>query len=202
MNDQEKLSDELINSKNQDDDFMKGFKMDFSRFRSVHRPFGKFKRKIIFFLIFMINVLINIDHGALPAATTILQRELGLDPLHLGAIGSLVYLGLVLGSISAGPIFQSYGSKWVVSISLIVSCFFLYFFTVAGTVFPLALCRIGCGFFQVFCYIYFPVWVDQFGVSASRTLWLTFLQLGVPLGTMVGYVMEAYFVNTHNNVII
>ena len=55
----------------------------------------------------------------------------------------------------------------------------------------MAFCRIGCGFFQVFCYIYFPIWVYQFGVNNTKTLWLTFLQLGVPIGTMLGYLTEA-----------
>jgi MFS family permease len=126
-----------------------GLNLDFPKFRSVHRPFGKFKRKIIFFLIFVINLLINIDHGAIPASTTILKRELHLDNVALGVIGSLVYLGLVLGSISAGPIFTAYSPKWVVTITLIISCLFLYFFTVSEIPFFLSFCRVGCGFFQV-----------------------------------------------------
>jgi sugar phosphate permease len=125
-------------------------KLDFNKLRSIHRPFGKFKRKIIFALIFVINVLINVDHGAIPASTTSLKRDFNMDNVTLGIIGSLVYLGLVLGSISAGPIFQSYAAKWVVTISLIISCVFLYFFTVVTSEFFLSFCRIGCGFFQVF----------------------------------------------------
>jgi len=66
--------------------------------------------------------------------------------------------------------------------------------------FSLSLTRIGCGFFQVFFYILFPVWVDQFGVNDYRTLWITFLQVGVPLGTMIGYVSEAFFLRYTNNV--
>jgi fucose permease len=118
--------------------------------RIMHRPFGKIKRKIIFILLFFINILINIDHGAIPAATTILKRDLSIDNVSLGIIGSLVYLGLVLGAISASVIFQSYSSKWVVIIGLILSCLFLYIFTVVKSVFMLAVSRIGCGFFQVF----------------------------------------------------
>ena len=161
---------------------------------SYRRPFSKMKRKIIFFLIFIINVLINVDHGAIPAGTTELKKENNLDNVELGIIGSLVYLGLVLGSISAGPIFASYSSKWVVILSLLFSCFFLYCFTFIKGGWGMAFCRVGCGFCQVFCYIYFPVWVDQFGVNKSQTIWLTFLQLGVPVGTMLGYVMEALFI--------
>jgi hypothetical protein len=33
-----------------------------------------------------------------------------------------------------------------------------------------------------------------------KTLWLTFLQLGVPLGTMIGYVMQALFVRYYDDV--
>lgn len=206
----EKFNEELINKSDsheelhenepEKENWFQELKIDFSKFRSMHRPFGKFKRKIIFLLIFFLNILINVDHGAIPAATTIMKRDLDLDNVSLGIMGSLVYFGLVLGAICAGIIFNSYGSKWVVSISLIVSCVFLYFFTVVKSMFFLSICRIGCGFFQVFCYIYFPVWVDQYGVSSSRTFWLTFLQLGVPMGTMIGYVMQAYFINNYDNV--
>lgn len=125
------------------------------KMRIMHRPFGKFKRKLIFILLFFINILINIDHGAIPAATTILKRDLSIDNVSLGIIGSLVYLGLVLGALSASVIFQSYSSKWVVSISLILSCLFLYIFTVVSSVFMLAVSRIGCGFFQVSVNKYF-----------------------------------------------
>lgn len=123
--------------------------------RILHRPFGKFKRKLIFGLIFIVNVLINIDHGAIPAATTILKRDLDMDNVSLGIIGSLVYLGLVLGALSASVIFQSYTSKWVVSLSIMLSCLFLYMFTVSKTVFFLAISRIGCGFFQVFFFSFY-----------------------------------------------
>ena len=154
-----RLSEELMNTtfirnKKQPEDspeveLLKELKHDFGKFRSLHRPFGKFKRKLIFLLIFYLNILVNVDHGAIPAATTVLKRELNLDNVALGTIGSIVYLGLVLGAISAGPIFSNYSSKWIICISLLISCFFLYFFTIAETEFPLTISRIGCGFFQV-----------------------------------------------------
>ena len=158
---------------------------------SYRRPYSKYRRKIIFFLICIINILINCDHGAIPAGTKELKDDKNLSNVQLGSIGSLVYLGLVLGSISGGYIFSTYSSKWVVINSLILSCAFLYFFTVSKYWEAMALCRTFCGFFQVFCYIYFPIWVDQYGVNDTRTLWLTFLQLGVPVGTMLGYLTEA-----------
>ena len=158
---------------------------------SYRRPYSKYRRKLIFILICIINILINCDHGAIPAGTKELKEAKNLSNIQLGTIGSLVYLGLVLGSISGGYIFSTYGSKWVIINSLLATCIFLYFFTNSDIYITMALCRVGCGFFQVFCYIYFPIWVDQFGVNNTQTLWLTFLQLGVPIGTMIGYLTEA-----------
>ena len=166
---------------------------------SYRRPYSKYRRKIIFGLICIINILINCDHGAIPAGTKELKDDKNLSNIQLGTIGSLVYLGLVLGSISGGYIFSKYSSKWVVIFSLISSCIFLYFFTVSENWETMALCRTCCGFFQVFCYIYFPIWVDQYGVNNTRTLWLTFLQLGVPLGTMLGYLTEACSIKYYNS---
>lgn len=141
------------------------------KIRLTHRPFGKFKRKLIFLLLFFINILINVDHGAIPAATTILKRDLFLSNITLGILGSLVYLGLVLGAISASMLFQTYSSKWVVSISLIFSCFFLYTFTVSDNIFLLSISRIGCGFFQVKIFNifkkilrYFVIFISLFGL--------------------------------------
>jgi hypothetical protein len=51
----------------------------------------------MFYVIFFTNLMINVDHGILPAATTVLKTDLELDNMNLGLLGSLVYLGLVLG---------------------------------------------------------------------------------------------------------
>ena len=158
---------------------------------SYRRPYSKYRRKLIFILICIINILINCDHGAIPAGTKELKEAKNLTNIELGTIGSFVYLGLILGSMSGGYLFSTYSSKWVIINSLIATCVFLYFFTESNYYLTMAFCRIGCGFFQVFCLIYFPIWVDQFGVNHTHTLWLTFLQLGVPIGTMLGYLAEA-----------
>ena len=54
----------------------------------------------VFAIIFMINLLINIDHGVIPAATTKLKDDLNLDNSSLGLLGSVVYFGLTIGKIA------------------------------------------------------------------------------------------------------
>ena len=44
-------------------------------------------------------MLINVDHGTIPAATVVMKEDLDLDNVSLGILGSLVFLGLALGKI-------------------------------------------------------------------------------------------------------
>jgi MFS transporter, Spinster family, sphingosine-1-phosphate transporter len=165
----------------------------------IRRGFGKHSRALIFILLTFTNIMINFDHGAIPASSTNLMRELNLDSLSLGILGSLVFLGLTFGASAAGFLFSTYAPKWIVTLSLFSSSFFLYLFTQGTTLLTLSLYRFLCGFSQVFSMIYFPVWVDQFGVMESRTMWLAYLQLGSPLGTMLGYVTSAFSLRLYSN---
>lgn len=62
------------------------------------RPFSKQNRKLIFALLFFINIVINMDHGIVPAGITSLQLDLKIDPVEIGLLGSFVFLGLTLGN--------------------------------------------------------------------------------------------------------
>ena len=55
---------------------------------------------IIYALIFFCNFLINIDHGTIPASTLHLKKDLGIDNVALGFLGSIVYLGLTFGNLN------------------------------------------------------------------------------------------------------
>ncbi len=53
----------------------------------------------IYSILFACNLLINVDHGTIPAATVKLKTDLGIDNVALGLLGSLVFFGLTLGNI-------------------------------------------------------------------------------------------------------
>jgi hypothetical protein len=54
--------------------------------------------------------------------------------------------------------------------------------------------RFLTGSFQVFLLVYYPVWIDKFGCN-KKTLWLTILQICVPLGIFTGYGLTAAIIN-------
>jgi MFS family permease len=153
-------------------------------------------RKIFFFACFT-TILINLDHGIMPAATKEIRRDLNIDEFDLGLLGSLVYGGLMLGSLTGGYVFQTFSSKKVICATTFLYGAFLIIFPLAESFFWLAMSRVFVGFFQVFMVIYFPVWVDLYG-KEKKTIWLTYLQLMVPLGVFAGYGITAVYAHWDN----
>jgi hypothetical protein len=56
-------------------------------------------RWILFFIFFIIQILMNMDHGTIPAATEDIRIDLNIDNKILGIFGSLVFLGNLIGTI-------------------------------------------------------------------------------------------------------
>lgn len=73
---------------------------------------------LVFANIFMVNLLINIDHGVIPAATTRLKEDLSISNTQLGLLGSVVYFGLTVGSFVAPTLIQKTPPKIIILVSL------------------------------------------------------------------------------------
>ena len=57
-------------------------------------------------LIFLSNVLINVDHGSLPGCSSQIERSLNMNEASFGTLGSIVYAGLTLGSMVAVVVYE------------------------------------------------------------------------------------------------
>ena len=66
------------------------------------------KLKRIYLISTLCNVIVNFDHGIIPACTFKLKEELGIDDLFLGVLGSMVFMGLMSGSLVSGYMFTKY----------------------------------------------------------------------------------------------
>ena len=151
------------------------------------------KLKTIYYTAFVTNLLVNLDHGILPACTSELKAELDIGDIFLGFLGSLVFAGLMIGSIISGILFTRYSCKRIILYSFIFTMVGYVFFVFGGQSHILLGCgRFITGFFQVFMVVYFPVWVDHFG-DKNKTIWLSYLQIGPPLGVFLGYSITAVF---------
>jgi predicted MFS family arabinose efflux permease len=147
--------------------------------------------RLFFLFIICVNILVNIDHGCIPACTLTLKADLKIDNAALGMLGSVVYFGLLIGSFVAPPTFHHLPAKLIILICMLANAASLLLFTLTMKFFWLCVFRFSVGFFQVFLCIYFPVWVDVFAHEKSKTIWLTILQASVPLGIVIGYCLTA-----------
>ena len=101
--------------------------------------------------------------GILPASSTKIKYELGIENSQFGTLGSVVYLGQTIGSAMATVVLSKYNIKLVLSSCLFLNIASLIVFTLTDNYTILVVCRIFTGFFQVFFCIYFPVWADIYG---------------------------------------
>jgi len=163
----------------------------------VEQEFKKeYSQKVIYFcfvLIFFSNILINIDHGALPGCSLQIKKKLDIDNFKYGLLGSVVFGGLTLGS-ATGTVLFSKGS-WIkptliITIFINATCCFL--FTQSSNFYIMAFMRGLIGYFQIFICIYMPVWADQFGNEQQKSIWLTFLLLAAPVGNVIGFTLTYY----------
>jgi hypothetical protein len=110
----------------------------------------------IYSILFACNLLINVDHGTIPAATVKLKTDLGIDNVALGLLGSLVFFGLTLGNLSpynqlgsllATPIFTYWKAKHILMASFAVNAFALVLFILPLGIFMIqAISRFMVGF--------------------------------------------------------
>lgn len=141
------------------------------------------------------NFVVNLDHGILPAAISTLKNEFGFSNSFVGLLGSTVFAGLLTGSFFAGLLLTYCKTKILLEYCFVLlSVAILAFPLVAGHPILMLISRFTIGFFQMFLVIYFPVWVDKFG-SDNKTIWMSCLQLAVPLGVFSGYILTAFIEN-------
>ena len=136
------------------------------------------------------NILINLDHGILPACTKEMQEHYSMNDLELGFLGSIVYLGIVVFGTLAGALYQRLHSKYLTVAALLFLEGTLVIFVLSDLKWMALVFRFLTGGCQVFLLVYYPVWIDKFGCHL-KTLWLTLLQICVPVGIFAGYGITA-----------
>ena len=95
--------------------------------------------------------------------------------------------------------------KWIIILSLVLIILCLYSFAQITDIYFLFFNRVLTGVMQVillfiksFIIIYFPVWCDQYSPNGKRSMMIALLQMGVPLGVVLGYVLTVIIKNTYS----
>ena len=147
------------------------------------------RRFYVFLLLALTNILLNMDHGTIPAASNEIMEELKVEEAILGTFGSLVYLGNLIGAFLLIKLIDSTNRKKLSIISTLLNAAFVYSFIRVKNIYYLFFCRVIIGIMQSYICIYFPVWIDQFGMRKWKTIMMSIFNITSPLGVVLGFVL-------------
>eukprot|EP00316_Scyphosphaera_apsteinii_P004283 CAMPEP_0119343508 /NCGR_PEP_ID=MMETSP1333-20130426/106483_1 /TAXON_ID=418940 /ORGANISM="Scyphosphaera apsteinii, Strain RCC1455" /LENGTH=508 /DNA_ID=CAMNT_0007355901 /DNA_START=128 /DNA_END=1654 /DNA_ORIENTATION=- len=140
----------------------------------------------------LLNIIINLDGGAVPASLTSIEAAFELEPWQLGALGALVYIGIGSGSLIIGPLLKAVSPTVVVRTFVLLNTAATALFGLSQDSSMLLMFRFLIGFLQSPLAVYAPCWVDEFAPNSVRTIWMAVIQSGAPLGIMIGYVLGGF----------
>lgn len=158
------------------------------------KPFrlNRLPRLLIFTVFFFIHMF-NCSDGGIPSASSNkIKEELQITDTQFGTYGSIVQVGRVLGTFVVMILLNFFNRKYVIFIALLVKCssFLIYLFT--SNYMIIFTFRFIQGLSHVFTYVYFPAWVDQFGLQKFKTLMTSFIQIASPIGSVFGFTLTTF----------
>lgn len=156
--------------------------------------------KRIFFFLFLMNMIRTIDNGIMPAIATTLKDDDGMSDVEVGSLGSFVYVGEVLGSILAIPIYKKIPVKLILLSTIVLQSIVLMVFVFAdGNYRIMVISRFFTGIFQVFITILGPIWCDSYAPADKKTTWITWFIVATPVGIVLGYLKTAVILSQESN---
>ena len=151
---------------------------------------------ILMSIISLIHGLICISPGILSSYITELKKEFNLNDEKYGNLGTVYGLGSLIGSLTFTFVIRIINNKYLICGMIIINCFcnFILFFTINFSI--LLFSRFISGFATVFCFIYFPIWVENFAMKKWVNFMQTTVQVANTIGNIIGYFI--YFILGNN----
>ena len=146
-------------------------------------------RTTIYICLVLISAFSSCDGGIIPQQNSNIQKDFGQenDNSLVGFFGSVDYIGRVFGAIIFSFILGKMNRKIILFLTLILKAITLFIAIPFGGSTINIIFRGISGISQVFYTSYLPVWCDQYGKKKQRTLMVMFVQLGNPVGIIIGY---------------
>ena len=147
-------------------------------------------RWMIIIIYLLIDIFISMDTGLFTSASTIIKEYLKIDDKKFGLFGSCIHFGRIFGTILFMFIFNIFNRKNLLIISFFINCISVFCLTIAHNIIVLFISRVLNGLCTSFGLIYFPIWIDQFGIQNKKTLMMSLLQMAFPIGMIIGYTIN------------
>ena len=142
---------------------------------------------LIMALISLIHGLICISPGIISSCVTEIKKDFHLSDQKFGSLGTIYGFGSLIGSLIFTIIIEITNHKHLICGMIITNCLcnFVFFFNIKYS--TLLISRFISGFASVFCFIYFPIWVEKFAMEKWENFMQTTVQVANTLGNIIGY---------------
>ena len=164
-------------------------KLTQSENENEHKTFrlSRLARLVIFSCFFIIHLLNCSDGGVTSAKSKQIKDELNIDDGDFGYYGSIVQIGRIVGTLSVMVLLNFFNRKYLIFVALVLKCATFLIYYVTKNYYIIMGFRFLQGFAHVFTYVYFPTWVDQFGLQKYKTIMTSFIQIASPFGSVFGF---------------
>ena len=143
---------------------------------------------ILLILISINNALISMSPIILHSCQKQIKFELKLSAQMYDLLKTLHNLGALLGSILFTVVIEKINHKTILISFLLINCLCHFSFYLKLSFLAISISRFVSGLVSTFCFIYFPFWVDKFGINN----WIGFMHALVQIFRIIG-IYFAYF---------
>ena len=147
---------------------------------------------ILLSLISLNHAFLYISPGILSSCITRIKFEMKLSDEAYGLFGTINGFGSLLGSIIFTLIIEKANHKHLIISVLLINCVCHFAFYLKLSYNILLISRFISGFVTIFCFTYFPMWVDKFGILNWVNFMQTVVQISKTFGNVLGYFI--YFI--------
>ena len=153
-------------------------------------------RVCLFFLLLSVEFAMQNSSGLLSSASKNIKETLHMNDKEFGMFGTANGLGRVIGSSIYLIIVNNFNRKFVFAFFVLIKSLLLICFKLTSIGYLLVITRLFIGIAHMPPSIYIPVWIDQFGIKKYKTLFMTLVQVVMPTGKVVGYLLHMVFGET------
>jgi MFS family permease len=144
-------------------------------------------RLLIFFIFWLLHFLNCSDSGIPTASSNNIKQVLKFTDSQFGNYGSLVQLGRLTGTVIGLNILNICNRKLLILFAPFIKSITLLVYYYTNNFWIIMTCRFIQGFVTVSTYIYFPTWIEQFGLQKYKNSMINSIQTASPFGSVFGF---------------
>jgi len=126
-----------------------------------------------------------------------LMADLDFTPVQTGAVASYAMWGMILGSLFFSVIADRIGTRKAIIIGVVVFTILNGFLGFATEQYQFLIIRVIAGFFMAGIFPCLVAMVTEYSPVSTRGLFSTFVNAGVPVGSMTAAVLGVYLIPAH-----